>query len=879
MKRSLHSVILLAALLSALAIHAQQLIPPRNVHVDDLSLVASWDAPRMTLLAEDFEGNLFPPAGWQMHTHNPTGWFTSVDGNSPYFPIPAHTKYALTNDDAAGPGMDACCDYLITPAVDLSICPGFKLSFDSYFNGNHEEKATVEMSTDNGVSWILLREMTHYPNWKSIIIDLSPWSGLGGLSSVMFAFHANDQGGQASGWAVDNVRVQSDSTGSTGYTVLFNHNPLAVLTGTSYPIDPFSAAYGNAFTFCVKANYPAASSADSCVSFTSLYLSAPGNLTAAASDTGLLFTWQAPLAATTLSGYNIYQDGILITSLAANFTSFVLPLEFGQGCIEITAVHNLASFGFPGQSGESFKQRACGFVDTGFDLPFLETWTSGSLLPDKWVGGNNWSVSVLEGKDAPSAKFEGSGSGSYSSALESWHFNSQGFDDCPTIVGARMNFSLKLNDVKSSGKEQLIVELVTDSAIIELKRYRNEGSFDWKQQDLDITMAVLDQDFRVRFRAEGENGGNIDAWYIDNINLYKYISDSWGNLSVTAKRQGSPENEILIAWNNNSNGIAEPNYILDDGIPENWLSGMAPGPLWKGNKFTVSDEGILQGASVLCSDIPGTSAIYTIDIFDENGVLHGSSASFIPLNNIFTTVPLPDIPFSGTFYAMLHITAAESANPLGIDTDGPNASGDYSWVYNGISWEKLFDYSSITGVFAIRISAMVGTIIPGTGNPCDVFGYNIYRREYGSYPAGPNNTGTGVFNWIGSAPFGTNEFVDRDLDNNLKNCFEYEVRQQFAQGEGMSDYAWDCIYVDVKEPEKVSVQVYPNPAEDILTIKMSIPVEHITVYNATGGVVAEIHTQGRSAIELNVTAFSKGIYSLKLNTARGESFCAKFMKQ
>ena len=178
----------------------------------------------------------------------------------------------------------------------------------------------------------------------------------------------------------------------------------------------------------------------------------------------------------------------------------------------------------------------------------------------------------------------------------------------------------------------------------------------------------------------------------------------------------------------------------------------------------------------------------------------------------------------------------------------------------------------------IRISALVGDTVPGPVNPCDILGYNIYRKEYSVFPAGPNGSGAGSYNWIGSVPFGTNEFIDRDLTNQQNNCYEYKVTEIFADGESIGSTAWDCIYVNMEEPEKVSVNIYPNPANLLLMVKMNMPVEIITVYNLNGSRIADFSVENQSEIQLNVSNFAPGIYSLRFNTAKGESFSRKFIK-
>jgi len=53
-------------------VDAQLILPVRNLQVDN-ALTANWDAPRKMLLAQDFEGVAFPPAGWHERTNHAVG--------------------------------------------------------------------------------------------------------------------------------------------------------------------------------------------------------------------------------------------------------------------------------------------------------------------------------------------------------------------------------------------------------------------------------------------------------------------------------------------------------------------------------------------------------------------------------------------------------------------------------------------------------------------------------------------------------------------------------------------------------------------------------------------------------------------------------------
>jgi hypothetical protein len=102
---------------------------------------------------------------------------------------------------------------------------------------------------------------------------------------------------------------------------------------------------------------------------------------------------------------------------------------------------------------------------------------------------------------------------------------------------------------------------------------------------------------------------------------------------------------------------------------------------------------------------------------------------------------------------------------------------------------------------------------------------------------------------------------------------------QYIEGEGSeSGSAWSCIYVGQKELQKYEVNIYPNPADEFLILELNTPVEIITVYNLTGSIVDEVPVKDQSELQLNVSHFAPGIYSIRFNKANGESFSRKFIK-
>ncbi len=201
--------------------------PSPNADIDE-------PLPAGVFLMEDFEDGTLP-ADWTALT-NAIGWLVgdSAALSSQYWAIPAHGIFAAANDDAGGSGSDGSMDYLITPPMDFTGVMGVVLSFESFYTGEYSQKAYVEVSEDGGTTWTVVDSLP--PNtsgWVPVTMDLSAYAGTG-HDSVWVAFHADDQGEWASGWAVDNVIVREMDTGNLEgtVTVAASGNPLENATVT-----------------------------------------------------------------------------------------------------------------------------------------------------------------------------------------------------------------------------------------------------------------------------------------------------------------------------------------------------------------------------------------------------------------------------------------------------------------------------------------------------------------------------------------------------------------------------------------------------------------------------------------------------------------------
>jgi hypothetical protein len=269
-----------------------EFLPPFNFRVDSNTLLATWEAPKIVLLDEDFEGDDFPPAGWA-DTSLGTGWMQTSDPDFWFwhFPVPAGS-FALVNDDLIYSN-NGSLDYLITPTLDLTVADGFYLVFDSYFDGGYGEQAFIEYSLDSGTTWQLLHQMDASLGWENTRVDLSGFSGTEGESNIFIAFHADDNGYFASGWAIDNVLICSDENPHQvySYKIFLDTNYKDYTYSTSYQ---FSFSYLSTRTCAVIASYYINESNPVEQTVHSVGLPKPDSLTGFAPDDAAILTWCPP---------------------------------------------------------------------------------------------------------------------------------------------------------------------------------------------------------------------------------------------------------------------------------------------------------------------------------------------------------------------------------------------------------------------------------------------------------------------------------------------------------------------------------------------------------------------------------------------------------
>ncbi|NTV83932.1 MAG: T9SS type A sorting domain-containing protein [Bacteroidales bacterium] len=507
--------------------------PPTCLYVDPVSLKASWCYPLITSLEEDFEGPEFPPPGWQsLSTCDTTGWIRTNDGSNSSWTIPPwDSYYAAYLDNFTGSDCNGCCEYLITPPVDLRESEDFVLSFDSFYDGAYGQLAFVEYSFDEGVTWEVLYQVMPATDWSFLEIDLGAFGGPDSPEKMWFAFHADDAGSYASGWAIDNVSINVPSSPALfqDFSVFLDDAYVGKTATLNWDFAPL--AYGQIYTASVAANYSSGLSTKDYYTFECKYLFPPQNLSGSAPDDAVILAWDPPgsiVVPYNLYGYNIYRDDVFINYIP--HMGFWEPqsyidqeLQPGIYSYSITGVYDLEPYGLPGETGESMKEGPeMVTVDYCMELEFMETWDLGSFGVNNWISdGPNWYVNGQTGNPAPVAEFSGSPvQTDYEISLESYPICAIGL----TEGRIWLDFDLAMYSIQSTGKEFLQVQVWgwDTHEWTTVSEYCNDiENYSWSLQRIDISSLASDKIIKIRFKAFGAFSPDMRGWFIDNIHVYR----------------------------------------------------------------------------------------------------------------------------------------------------------------------------------------------------------------------------------------------------------------------------------------------------------------------------------------------------------------------
>ena len=213
-----------------------------------------------------------------------------------------------------------------------------------------------------------------------------------------------------------------------------------------------------------------------------------------------------------------------------------------------------------------------------------------------------------------------------------------------------------------------------------------------------------------------------------------------------------------------------------------------------------------------------------------------------------------------------------------------------SGILYGITTSELYSIDPITAVSTLIGPTMINAnslAIDGNGQmySCDISTDNFYSLNKNSGESTLIGT-TGIDVKTGSMAWDPNtdniylisdnhtvadfRIIDKisgisSLVGTLYRGFEYNDLYY-------SWIAFDGTALGLNSVDNLSFKIFPNPANNILTIQSKMPVENVKIYTAQGVLVNEVFTNN-----IDLSGLSAGIYFVEV-TVDGKSATKKFIK-
>ena len=531
----------------------------------------------------------------------------------------------------------------------------------------------------------------------------------------------------------------------------------------------------------------------------------------------------------------------------------------------------------------------------GIPLPFLEQWNTGSFGTNNWLTeGENWSINGNEGNPSPCAEFTWDPIQSdYSISLES----DQLLADSKTEGRIYLDFDIKLDDFSGDGLEHMIVQVWNwDNQLwTTVNTYSNEdGDFDWATEHLDITSLAMGNVFKIRFTAQGEYSVHIVSWFIDNIHLYR-VCGAPGELTAECD---TSLNTIVLHWTGPGSGNSDEWIHWDDGVNTGNAFGTGAAVEFDvAARWEPAQLAIYEGASITeIAFFPAElQCTYNLRVWVGPMAAYMVVDQSVPdpiigqWNYLTLTTPVP-VDITQELWVGYHVNA-QTGHPAGVD-DGP-AIGGYGNMINFGEWQTSleidpeFDYNwniaahlvTVTGI-SMPLSKGVETysnegqtlslnpavvsveqvFTTGTGSR-DLMGFNVYRSiDGGGYMFLGYITGNTYLETEGEPIIGT------------LYCFMVTAVYNSETDQCESDFSNEaCVVCGVPVPEEksqINLEIYPNPASELLHVKSPEIMKSISIYDGRGDKV--IKWEGDKAeVEIPVSELVPGLYLLKVETFSG----------
>jgi len=837
--------------------------PPSFLTVNPKTLSATWKTPSFkdTLFSENWSSGSLATHSW---TTSPayTNWKVSTSSGNPLPSAFFDWNPQLINYDQS-----LASPMISNPGAGMTL-----LGYDVYL-GNYSLTTQNRLAVEiwNGNTWntvkIYSNEGGNIP-WTSEQLDISTSVP----SDFKLRFRAfGENSFDLYGWNIDNIYVLATESPQqmgqciVGYYFLLGNVISGFAPNNQYAIPGTQVQYGQTYNACAEAIYGSGTSSPSCTSFQSDFLWPVKNFQGDTIQNAVYLHWQKPDMSKQpgtgtppgLLGYSIYRDSVLIAFVTTDTLYYYdLNLAPGTYSYEISARYDLAPYGFPGLSDESYRQGPISlYISFGRLIPFFETWNQGTFSFNNWSflpSQGNWVIDAANGQPPPAAVFNWDPpQTNYSFALESGDLDPANYH----CAGIWIDFLLKLEDQAVNSAETLAVEVYYNNVWHSKLELVNKGSFDWSFYHINIS-EVQQKGFRVRFVAKGAQSSGILRWMLDNVYLYGIC---YAPYNLTAHPAGY---DVKLSWSppQCTNG----GMILDEGFEETWF----PPNSWSriltnpNGNWEHGDRSTPQG--VHSGDY---AALLNWDYSHQDEWLIAHNV-FVTGNLTFWSFAYQGSTHGDHYYVLLSVDQQQTWTTL-LDLSAlpvyPQNNGYNTWqqpyvidmsAYKGsnvdIAWRAVDgDGQGLWYSWAIDDCSIGYT-------PLVLSGYDVYRKS-------PD---TSAFIKINTRSLNDTVYTDTSLMPGRYSYYVIGLLGECTLGSS-SDTVFADVVTGISQQREESVRIYPNPASDRIHIVSEKTFESAELYDQLGVKRRTWSSGDISSRNLPLNDIEPGMYYLRLGFANG----------
>ena len=263
------------------------------------------------------------------------------------------------------------------------------------------------------------------------------------------------------------------------------------------------------------------------------------------------------------------------------------------------------------------------------------------------------------------------------------------------------------------------------------------------------------------------------------------------------------------------------------------------------------------GAAVTQTITANATGSYSVTITDGNGCSATSAVTSVTVNPIPSTpVITPSGPTTFCEESSVNLTSSsatgntwsttETAQTINVSTGG---TVTLTVTVNGCV--------SPAASQAITVNPSPTVSLGSFADMCD---YNGAIMLTGGSPAGGSYSGNGV--------------TAGSFDPGAAGLGTSVITYSFTDGNGCSNTATSNILVDdclgVNE-SNIVLQLYPNPSSGIVQISGNTAIQKVEVYDKIGKLVKVQIVDNSSAVEVDLSQFATGVYTIRVNTNQGVS--------